>query len=210
MTDDLVPVPKGRAAGPKKERVPIEWVYLCASELSKLSCGVQDPGPERCRMGCPFLQKRRPGQGPKRVRTFGLKSRLVDYGQERLNIIGQWTTKEREMKEQGKPNDEYIMHHIVEILNDPNPKVVYKLLTSAIRRCKLPLFRDYYRKARTDMLRLKKIQKDHIRARKMAEKEAILDAARRGLQPGEGVDGVLPTEPSSQEGAAGTVERVSD
>ena len=178
------------------------WIYLCSSPMQKLQCGVEGPSPGTCRLGCPFMQKRKPGQGLKREKFSKMEERLVDFEAQRLTVVQYWAGKERTATSEG-----YIMHHICEILEDsPTPDVCFKRLSEEIRRCQLPLFRDYYRKAREDVAKLRKIARDHETVRKMRGKEALLDATRRGLSAGEAVDGVLPTKSKTTQGTLGLVE----
>lgn len=178
------------------------WIYLCASPLQKLQCGVEEPSPGTCRLGCPFMQKRKPGQDLKREKFSRLEERLVDFEAQRMTIVDQWERKSRNATTEG-----YIMANICEILKDsPTPDVCFKRLTKEIQSCQLPLFRDYYRKAREDVSGLRKIVRDHETVRKLKEKEAQLDATRRGLSAGEKADGVLPTKSKTTQGTLGLVE----
>jgi|WetSurMetagenome_2_1015567.scaffolds.fasta_scaffold346565_2 hypothetical protein len=216
MSDELVAQPAGvPVVKPKKPRKVQEYIYLCSSELQKLACGVEFPSPDKCRLGCPFFQRRKPGQGLKLERYVALEKRLINFGEERCRIIEFWDNKERQFKAEGLRNDAYIMFHICEIIREANPKLASKMLTGCIRRCKAPLFRDYYKRARDDISRLRKIQNDHEKAERMRLKAiARLEAANalreleRGILPGKETDGVLPTEPGTSEGVAGTVEGI--
>lgn len=147
------------------------------------------------------MQKRKPGQGLKREKFSKLEERLVDFEAERMTIVDQWERKSRAATTEG-----YIMANICEILKDsPTPDVCFKRLTDQINRCQLPLFRDYYRKAREDVARLRKIVRDHETVRKMREKGALLDETRRGLSAGEEADRVLPTKSKTTQGTLGLV-----
>jgi hypothetical protein len=135
-----------------------------------------------------------------------LESRLVDFAKERASILEFWSKKERDFRDEGLRNDEYIIHHLLEIIKEANPKIAFKELSLAMQKCQLPLFRDYYRRARSDISRLRKIQLDHERVRKHKEKMEILNAAKRGLLAGEGTDEVLSQVTDPTQGTSGVVE----
>lgn len=205
--DELQPIQAASPAAIKPARKGIAWVYLCGSELQRLQCSVIEPGPLACRVGCPFLQKRKPGQGLKREKYVQLEKRLVDFGTRRAEIILKWSDKARTMENSGMPDDAFIMGKIVDAISEPAPQTAGKLLTDLIRRCKLPLFRNYYKQARDDIAMLRKIQKQHERARKLKLKREAIESARR-LSTGETLDGVLPKDGVGEERANGTVEGV--
>lgn len=163
----------------KTSRPKIEKVYLCASELQKMQCGVEIPHADNCRMGCPFLQLRPKGMGIKRERVSKLRNRLVNFQAAFDDIVFRWTNKQKEYLAEGKTSDAYIVRHIVELLCEPDLKVAQKKLTSHIMRTKLPLFRNYYHQAREDVKRLRKILKDHATVAKEDEKmkrKEVVDA----------------------------------
>jgi len=99
-----------------------------------------------------------------------MERRLVNFEAAFDDIIKKWTDKRLELIQQQQTNDAYIIHHICELLCEPDLRIVQKKLNLHIGRVKFPLFRNYYREARTDVQRLRLILSNHKRLKDLRDK----------------------------------------
>jgi hypothetical protein len=122
-----------------------------------------------------------------------IERRLVDFSIVRAQVIAQWRAKAAELDAEGKVNESYVITRGCEIVESVEPRVAYIKLSDMMKRNKMPLLRDHYRRIRSDVLRLKKIALDHKRAAKI--RKEMEDINGRRLQAGKEADGILPKEP---------------
>lgn len=123
-----------------------------------------------------------------------LEKRLINFGAERERILIFWKNKESAFEKEGLRDEAYIINCICGLIEEADPNVAYKKLTVKIRQCQLPLLRDFYRKAREDISRLRTIQLEHTKLRKLKDKKVTLDTIRRGLLAIGEAEGVLPAQ----------------
>jgi hypothetical protein len=168
MSDELV-VQVGFAKKDKVKRIKREKTYECLSDTQREACGVQVVG-VACREGCPFLRVGMSGIH-KDQKIAMLEKRLVNFEAEFDTILGQWARKQQKFIEEDKPNDAFIIRRIIEILCEPDLKVAQKKITSHVMKTELPLFRNYYKTAREDIKRLRKIVADHKKLQKLKERK---------------------------------------
>jgi len=105
----------------------------------------------------------------KQARIERLESLLVDYNHEFSQIVAKWKNKKEVFESSGSKDDAYVIGVILSNFENPNLKVCQKKLSNLIIRTKLPLFRDYYRKAREDVVRLRKVVAMHDKLKKLIE-----------------------------------------
>lgn len=148
---------------PKRERL-----YKCVgSDDQRIACGVRDPSRLNCRPCCPFLKFTINMDGVNRAKLARLEGKLVNFDVEYSNILTKWDNKQTDLLSEGKEHDAFIIREILDCLSEDSLKIANRRLTAHVQKTELPVFRDYYRKAREDVRKLKAIVSAHNKVKKM-------------------------------------------
>jgi hypothetical protein len=145
---------------------------------------------------------------PKEPNLDLMEKRLVNFRIICDEVILKWSQKYRDSV---VDSDRYIYNHIIEILLMPDLKVAAKKLNARIMAVHVPLLRSYYKEAREDLRRMRKVQGDHKKFLKAKERKEERDrqrAERADIRAREKAAGVLPAKRSNAKRTQRTLEIV--
>jgi Rad3-related DNA helicase len=148
---------------PKRERL-----YKCiGSDDQRIACGVRDPSKLNCRPCCPFLKFTLNMEHVNRAKLETMSKKLVNFDVEYSTILNKWSNMQTDLLAEGKEHDAYIIREVLDCLSEESLKIANKRLSLHVSKTELPVFRDYYRKAREDVHRLKAIVASHHKVKKL-------------------------------------------